>query len=123
MTGRSQLIVATCSVVDALTREALLMIAFLQIKKTRWRLQFMAACRFAIKAAVESLEPDTYLVVPRLSVRAACRNHKCEYVDPKIMNFSITARVNDQAAPKMIMMARSLAEAWARVAFLGTGLL
>ena len=78
MTGRSQLIVATRSVVDALTREALLMIAFLQIKMAGWRLQFVAACNLTMTGAVALIEPKRYLVVPRLSMRASCRNHKQE---------------------------------------------
>ena len=76
MTGRSLLIVATCSVVDVLSQGVLLMIAFLQIKMAGWRLQSVVARNLAITGAVAFLNLEKYLVVPRLSVRAACRNHK-----------------------------------------------
>ena len=84
MTGWSPLIVATRSVVDALTRDALLKKAFLGIKMARWRLQFVAARNLAMKGAVEFLEPVKHLVVPRLSVRVGCRNHKWEMFIPKV---------------------------------------
>ena len=77
MTRRCPLIVATRSVVDALTQVALLGIAFLQIKVTGRRLRFVAACSLTMTAARTAfLGSRKGMLVPRMSARNWVRNHK-----------------------------------------------
>ena len=66
---------------------------------------------------VAFLESKRYLLVSRMSVCAACRNHKREIFVPKsqipviLQMYTVRRRLG-------VMMARFFAEAWVRVAFL-----
>ena len=90
------MIVATRSVVDALTRGALIRVAFLQIKMAGRRLGVVAARNLAMTGAVAFLEPERHLLVPCLSVCAACRNRKREMFVPKSQ---ISVRLEERARP------------------------
>ena len=83
MTGWGPLILATGSVVYVLTWVTLPRIAGLGTKRAGRRLQFVVARNLAMAEAVVFLESERYLLVPRVSVRAACRNHKREMFVPK----------------------------------------
>ena len=76
MTRRGPQIVVTHSVVDALTRDILLRIAFLQIKTTGRRMGIVATHKLSMTGVVAFLGPRKLMLVPHLSVKTWFLNHK-----------------------------------------------